>query len=287
MRLLVEPSVKDSKIFDSSCGLILSLEDYSVQSFCYFSLEEIIEIKNKYSDREIFVSINKTFLNDEIDKLKDVIIKLDNIGINGLFFYDFAVIKIKNDLGLNIDLVWNQPHMVNNYRTCDYYHSKNVKYALLGKEITLDEINEISNKSVINTMVEVVSMPSVAFSRRKLITNYYTDMGKDGKDKLEVLEKVSDKKYTLLENKYGTSFFINEIMNGTSVIKSLFDNKVDYIIYREFGIDKDLFFELVNDTISYIDNGCSDLDFVNKYNVLGDSTNFFFKKTIYRVKKNG
>ena len=31
--------------------------------------------------------------------------------------------------------------MVNNYKTCNYYHSKGVKYALLGKEITLEEIN--------------------------------------------------------------------------------------------------------------------------------------------------
>ena len=33
--------------------------------------------------------------------------------------------------------------MVNNYKTCNYYHSKGVKYALLGKEITLEEIIEI------------------------------------------------------------------------------------------------------------------------------------------------
>lgn len=287
MKLLIEPEVIAENI--NNCdGVILSLENYSVQSSTYYSFEDIKFVKDKYSNLEVFVSMNKTFLNDELDSLKDMLIKLNDLGVNGIFFYDFALIKLKKDLGLSVDLVWNQPHMVNNYKTCDYYYGKDVKYALIGKEITLEEILEISNKSKIDTMVEVVSMPSVAFSRRKLITNYYKDLGKEGTDNLTVLEKVSNSNYQLLENKYGTSFFLKDIMNGTSVIKDLYENNVKYIIMREFGIDKDVFNNLVIDTKNYISNDCSDETFVSKYkDILGENTNFFFKKTIYVVKKNG
>ena len=287
MRLLVEPSFKDSNIFNINKAVILSLVDYSVQGFCYYILDEIIDIKNKYKDLEIFVSLNKNFLNHEVEGLKEVLIKLNEIGISGVFFYDLVVLQLKKELNLDIELVWNQTHMVNNYRTCDYYFDKGVKYALLGKEITLEEIVEISNKSKINCMVEVVSLPSVAFSRRKLITNYYADMGMPSKSELIVHEKVSDKDYELLENRDGTSFFIKEVMNGTGVIKTLYDNNVKYIIMREFGIDKELFNELVIDTNKYIEDGCNSSNYVSKYTKLGDSTNFFFKKTIYKVKKNG
>ena len=287
MRLLVEPSFKDSNIFNISKSVILSLVDYSVQGFCYYTLDEIIDIKNKYKDLEIFVSLNKNFLNHEVEGLKEVLIKLNDIGISGVFFYDLVVLQLKKELNLDIELVWNQTHMVNNYRTCDYYFDKGVKFALLGKEITLEEIIEISNKSKINCMVEVVSLPSVAFSRRKLITNYFADMGMPSKSSLIVHEKVSDKDYELLENRDGTSFFIKEVMNGTGVIKTLYDNNVKYIIMREFGIDKELFNELVIDTNKYIHDGCVSEEYVSKYTKLGDSTNFFFKKTIYKVKKNG
>ena len=54
---------------------------------------------------------------------------------------------------------------------------------------------------------------------------------------------------------------------------------------REYGIPN--FLELVNDTSLYISNSCCDTNYVDKYKKLGDSTNFFFKKTIYKVKKNG
>ena len=54
---------------------------------------------------------------------------------------------------------------------------------------------------------------------------------------------------------------------------------------REKGINN--FEELVKDTKKYIEGNCQDNDYIDKYKKLGDSTNFFFKKTIYKVKKNG
>lgn len=176
--------------------------------------------------------------------------------------------------------------MVNNYKTCNYYFEKGVKYALLGKEITLDEIKEILEKSKIISMVEVVSRPSVAFSKRKLVSNYLKNEGRALENKLTIKEKITDTFYDVLEDKNGTSFYLNRIMNGTSIIKELFDNECSYIIFREYGLE-DNFFQLIIDTKKYILNGCLENDYVDKYKILGDDTNFFFKKTIYRVKKNG
>lgn len=282
MKLLIEVSSKNNLYLDNTNGIILALDNYSVESIVSFSVDEIKEIKNNTSC-EIFVKINKNLMNEDIEKVKNILIELDKIGITGVFFYDLAILELKRELNLNIDLVWNQTHMVNNYKTCDYYYSKGVKYALLGKEITLDEIIEIIKKSKITSMVEVVSRPSVAFSKRKLITNYYKDLGKEKTDELIIHEKVTDSNYLLVEDSNGTSFYLDKITNGTSVIKELFENKCQYIIMREFGID--CFSELITDTKNYISNGCIDDNYINKYKKLGDSTNFFFKKTIYKVKK--
>ena len=67
----------------------------------------------------------------------------------------------------------------------------------------------------------------------------------------------------------------------------LFENKIPYIIMREYGIDSNLFTEIVHDTKEYIKGNCQDASYITKYEKLGNDTNFFFKKTIYRVKKNG
>ena len=283
MKLLVEPMNKENLKFNCD-GLILAIKDYAVESNTYFTLEEIKNISDSFSG-EIFVKLNKNLMNDDIPFVKDILIQLDKMNITGVFFYDLAVLELKRELNLNIDLVWNQTHMVNNYKTCNYYYSKGVKYALLGKEITLDEILEIIDLSDITSMVEVVSKPSVAFSKRKLVSNYYKDMGIDGSKEIIVNEKVSNLNFDIKEDSNGTVFFLDLITNGTGIIRDLYDNGCSYIIMREYGIDN--FRELVNDTMEYIKDSCSDLSYVLKYKKLGDSTNFFFKKTIYRVKKNG
>ena len=280
LKVLVENSQKEHLSFNAD-GLILPLKDYSVESITSFGIEEIKKIREKYS-KEIFIKINKNLMNEDIEKVKDLLIELDKMNINGIFFYDLAILQLKKELNLKVDLIWNQTHMVNNYKTCDYYYSKGVKYALLGKEITLEEILEIIHKSKITSMVEVISRPSVAFSKRKLLTNYYKDLGKDASQELLVKEKISDNYYRVIEDKNGTCFYLNQITNGTSIIEKLLKNDCSYIILREYGVPD--FQELVEDTLDYIKNECRDKTYVDKYKKLGDSTNFFFKKTIYKVK---
>ena len=284
MKILVEYSHKKA-ISSSIDGIILPLQDYSVESMNFYSMGEIEEIC-KNSNVSVYVKVNKNFMNEEIDSLKEVLIRLDELKVAGVFFYDLAVLELKRELNLQLPLIWNQTHMVNNYRTCNYYYSRGVEYALLGKEITLEEILEIAKKSDISTMVEVVSKPSVAFSKRKLLTNYYTDAKEDVQKELTVLERGTNEKYHLYENQDGTSFFLDVITNGTGVISDLYHGGVDFIILREYGLE-DCFDELITDTYSYVQSGCVDSSYVEKYKKLGDSTNFFFKKTIYKVKKNG
>ena len=279
MKILIEPESKNINSFKCD-GVILALENYAVESVCYFNLDEIKEIKK--SNLEVFVKVNRNFFNEDIEGLTDILIKLDSLNVSGIFFYDLAVLQLVKELELNVPLIWNQTHMVNNYKTCDYYYSKGVKYALLGKEITLDEILEIIKSSRITFMVEVVSRPSVGFSRRKLVSNYYSDLGISGGNSLEVKEKVTGEYYDVLEDEYGTCFFLKTITNGTSIIKSLYDGGCEFIIFREYGVPS--FKELVSDTMKYISDKCNDSKYIDKYKKLGDSTNFFFKKTIYKVK---
>ena len=284
MKVLVEVGSKEIFRYVDKCdALLLGLEKFSVMNSVTFSLEEIFYIFSSYPTLEIFVKMDKNIFNDGIEEVKRVLKKLNAISIRGIFFYDLSLLELKHELSLEVDLVWSQTHMVTNYRTCNYYKEQGVRYALLSKEITLEEIIDIVKKSSIKTIVEVVSLPSVGYSRRKLVHNYYEYLKEKGKSSLSVLEKVTNKKYLVKEEDAGTFFLLDEVLNGTSVISTLYQENVDYVLFREEGIPS--FMELISDTKKYIHDGCIGEDYINKYKKLGDSTGFFFKKTIYRVKK--
>ena len=284
MKVLVEVASKNIEEYVDKCdALLLGIHKFSVMNMVSFTVDEIKDIVLKYPQLEIFVKMDKNIFNEEIEEVRQCLTELNDIPIHGVFFYDLALLELKDELSLSFDLVWSQTHMVTNYRTCDYYYQKSVRYALLSKEITLDEIVEIAEKSSIQTIVEVVSLPSVGFSRRKLVHNYYEYYQEQGTSSLTVLEKVTNKKYLVKEEEAGTGFLLDEVLNGTSVISSLYQAGVDYVLFREEGIPS--FLELISDTKKYISLDCSDTSYVEKYKKLGDSTGFFFKKTIYRVKK--
>lgn len=286
MKILIEQSTKNTDLSKYTDGLILSLKNYSSQSYLTYTFEEIEQIIKDNPDKEIFINLNKNFFNDEIESLKEILLKIDKLNVKGIFFYDLAILQLKKECNLKTDLIWSQTYMVNNYKTCNYYHSKGVKYALLSKEITLEEIKEIIAKSKITAMVETISMPSVAFSKRKLLTNYYHNLNKEAKKDLVITEKATNEEYQVLEDETGTNFFLNKITNATSIIKELYSCNCPYIILREYGIDHELFKELLIDTQKYIEGRCQDEEYINKYKNLNDFTNFFFKKTIYQVKKH-
>lgn len=284
MKVLVEVASKNIEEYVDKCdALLLGIRKFSVMNMVSFTVDEIKDIVLKYPQLEIFVKMDKNIFNEEIEEVGKCLTELNDIPIRGVFFYDLALLELKHELSLSFDLVWSQTHMVTNYRTCDYYYQKGVSYALLSKEITLDEIVEISKESSVQTIVEVVSLPSVGFSRRKLVHNYYEYYQEQGTSSLTVLEKVTNKKYLVREEENGTGFLLDEVLNGTSVISSLYQAGVDYVLFREEGIPA--FLELICDTKKYISLGCSDTSYVEKYKKLGDNTGFFFKKTIYRVKK--
>ena len=284
MKVLVEVMSKEiSNYIDSCDALLLGLENFSVLNSVTFSFNEIKEIVKQYPKIEVFVKMDKNIFNSEVEEVRRVLLELEQMSVCGIFFYDLSLLQLKQELNLSIPLVWSQTHMVTNSRTCDYYYHQGVRYALLSKEITLDEITSIAKESAIGTIVEVVSLPSVGYSRRRLVHNYYEDLGDTGSSTLSVLEKITNKKYLVKEENSGTGFLLDEVLNGTSVISDLYQANVDYVLFREEGIPS--FLELIRDTKKYIAGGCSDGSYVEKYKKLGDSTGFFFKKTIYRVKK--
>lgn len=292
MELIIKPEKEiEEYIKKGVTCFLLPLKDYSVEYSTYYELDDIKSIREKYKDIDIFVSMNKNYMNEDIDNIKKILKELDKLSLKGIFFYDAALLKIKNDLDLSIDLVWNQTHMVTNYKTCDFYNDMGAKYALLSKEITQEEIVDIINKSRIVPIVELITKPSIAFSKRKLVSHYYENFQQEKTNQIMIHEKISDTDIIVNENKDGVFFIKNNILNGCFILDCLLRNNLGYVLLKEDFINHELFMKIIDNITHYINNynNLNDIE-KNKWleqqvQLLGSSTEFFFQKTIYRVKK--
>lgn len=285
-KLLLVPKTINSNVekFD---GLVIGLKDYSVgYDFC-LDVEQLKEYVNKNNDKDIFVAINKNLTNSDLIIIENVLKELSVISIKGILFYDISILYLKQKLNIPIDLVWNQTHMVTNYNTCNYYYAEGCKYAYLSNEITLDEMLEICDKSKIKTLAMVFGHSTIAHSKRKLLSNYFEYINKNKeKNCYDITETINNNKYIVEETDLGTTIFNEKLLNG---IRPLFElnNKLDYAIIEED--DNINFEELASYFRKVVNNEIVDKEMIIKsVNELYPNTTegFFYKKTIYKVKKD-
>lgn len=262
-------------------AFIFGLENYSVH-YLGLSIEQIQNVVRMYPNIEIFISINKTIFNKDLEDLEAKMTLLDTIPIKGVLFYDLGVLSIYKRHKFHYSLGWHQTHMVTNYNTCNYYYNKGVEYGVLASEITIDEMIEIKKKTPMKLFSFMIGHPVMAHSKRHLLTNYYNSINKeyDGKEKL--LEE-HDRKYIIKEDENGTCMFEGDIVNGTQFIYQL-NSSVDYGIIYGFYIEQSLLEDIIKLTKEMLEGNSSSKIELEK--LVGNNTGFFNKKTIFKVKKD-
>lgn len=266
---------------------IVGLTDYSIN---YPSID-ILEIEKLSKKCNLFVAINKNIFNSELDDVLDKLKKIESMNILGVLYYDLGILNMVKENNLNIDLVWHQTHMVTNYNTCNYYYDNGVKYGFLANEITLDEMLEIKNNTKMKLMVEIFGYPVASHSRRLLLTNYFKSINKEKEDRTyELADRVGNLR--IKETKDGATILNGYITNGTKPLFDLIKNKMDYLVFDMQEIDEKIGLEVVKE-YNYIANNIDKIsekekeEIIDKMNILiGNNTNFFYKKTIYKVKRS-
>ena len=247
-------SIKQAEdIKDEVDAYLIPLKDLSINYTNTFTIEEIKKIQKL--KKEIFVFINKNIENSELNKLEKTLKEIETLNINGIIFYDIAIVELKKELNLKTDLVWHQEHLTTNYGAVNYWYNKGVKFAYLSSELTKREIEEIKKNTKAKLFVNVFGYIPMFTSKRHLVDNYINTF--DIKEKGNKIYK-EGKYYNIDDNKNGTTVYSDYILN----IKEEID--VDYLIYNSNMIDN--------------------FNNILKNNTLKEENGFLYKETIYKVK---
>lgn len=281
-KILTIPSslneIKKTK--DKVDGFIIGIKDMSINVNYYINISEL-EILNSI-DKDIFICLNKNMHNGDLNKVKDILIKLNDYNIKGIMYYDVGVLNIYNSLDLNYDLVWAQEHLTTNYNTINYWNKFGVNYAYLSSDITEEEIIEISEHSKAKLIVNLFGYLPMFVSKRHIVKNYLEYFNLKDNSKINYMEK-EDKIYPIIDSDIGTSVYSNNILNG---IKSILKLDVEYVVLNSFGIELDKFINIIKFFRNV--NSSNVEEYNNKINNMFENIDecFLNTKTIYRVKKN-
>ena len=284
MKLLIMPKSIDQieSLIEDIDGVIVGIKDLSINQPAYFTLDEIKKINEiiKNNGKEIFVSLNKNMFNKDLEILEYTLLQLDNLKLNGILYYDIAIVNFKKNLKLVTPLVWNQEHLTTNYLTSNFWYEYGAKYIMLSSEITIDEINEIALNANAKTMVPIFGYLPMFVSRRHLVKNYLDTFKIKDDSNINYIEK-ENKIYAIIDSNDGTIAYSNKCLNGINETLKL---NVDYIVLNSFNINNATFKRVVS--MYNIANESNVQEFKEEIDkMLETDTGFLYKETVYEVKK--
>ncbi|MBQ3475359.1 MAG: U32 family peptidase [Bacilli bacterium] len=288
------PSKENFELYSHQCfdGFFIGIKGLSSNFNSYIDekeLKSVIDVLNK-SKKKIFICLNRLYYNSEIDKVKDFIIKISKFDITGICYTDLGVLNILNEIRYDKDIFWISNHLGTNSKTVNFLEKRNVSYALLSTEITLDEVISIKKNTNINIGIKLYGFLNMATSSRKLLSNYFDYIKENNEKNNYIIEdKVKKEKYKVVEDR-DTNFFTGKVLNGIKYLPKLIDNGLDFIILDDYMLSTNDFYNII-EAFSSLRNAKDDKDFVNNIiDVVNCNTyydifdGFLNKKTVYKVE---
>lgn len=278
MKVVVKVNTKNIKDYiNAGCNaFIFCLKNLSSFTKESFSIKEISDIKHKYKDLDIYVSIDKHIFNRDISYLKDCLKELDFLDIKGIMFYDLSILQLKQELNLKTDLIWAPNFLVTNYKTCNFYQKLGVSSVVISNCILLSDIEKILKNVKFSCFINAFGYQLMSLSDRKLVSNYFKEI-KETDNKKNHYMKENGRKFEIVENENCTFTLSDKVFDISSCIKSL--NKYNpNLILDEISIPHTKFIKILK---IYLNNPKKEeIEKVIKTDLMFLNTN-----TIVRVKK--
>lgn len=274
---------KTNKKFKNANAFLFGLKGFS-------TLEEEITLEelSSFSNKKLFLAIDKNMFNSDLSSLEEVISSIDKYDVSGILFYDLSVLSIAKRYNIKTPLIWSQDFLVTNYKTCNFYEREGVSGACLASLITHDEICEICNKTKFDIFVYGFGYQMMALSKRKLISDYFEYINdEDNKSIHYMIEK--DNKYPTIEASVGTKMYSDEVLNSIKYINEFKKAGIKYIILDNFMIDDNTFSKISKMYERAVNEDLNDEELIameKEINSLipNSSTMFLDKKTVFKVK---
>jgi U32 family peptidase len=191
-------------------GLYIGLNGFSHRCVAYFNREDIGELVTlaHQSGKQLFIMLNRLYPETELAGLSRLILELKNLAVDGIVFSNHAVLMLAKQHGWQHQLIYQADTLVTNKEDAWFYtsHCSNV---ILAKEITLADIEQISNGNPQYFGLIVHGYLNLSYSRRLLLTNYLNYVNKSiSLDQQYFLqEETREQLMPIIEEDGGTSIY--------------------------------------------------------------------------------
>ncbi len=201
-------------------ALYLSGKAYGLRSFAQnftiCEMEEGIEYAHKKGVK-VYVTVNIFSHNDDLEKLPQYLIQLEQLGIDAIIVSDPGIISMANKLIPAIPLHLSTQANCTNWRSVQFWERQGVTRVNLARELSFSEIEYIKKRADAEIEIFVHGAMCISYSGRCLLSNYLTHRDSN----LGECSQPCRWKYSLMEeSRSGTYYPIFEDDRGSYILSS-------------------------------------------------------------------
>ena len=141
-----------------------------------FSNEEINDA-TKYAhslNKKVYVTVNIVFHDENLDGLKDYLLYLNEINVDGIIASDIVVLKLIKDLKLNVKVILSTQASTLNSFTAQFYKSFGVDQIVLAREALTKDIKAIKEKTGLELECFVHGAMCMSISGKCILSSFMT-----------------------------------------------------------------------------------------------------------------
>lgn len=179
------------------------------------SAVELVHSENK----KIYLTCNTLPRNNELEALPDYLKYLESIGVDALIIADMGVLSLAKKYAPNTDIHMSTQVGIVNYEAANALYNMGASRIVTARELSLDEIKGIRDKTNPNLEIEVFvhGAMCMSFSGRCILSDYM--VGRDA-NRGDCAQPCRWKYHLVEETRPGQYFPINQEDNGTFIFNS-------------------------------------------------------------------
>lgn len=220
-------------------NFIVGTKYFSCRQALSLDYQELKDLNEQLKDKKLWVLVNALIEEHNLDELVDHLAKLDEIKIAGILFQDFSVLQICKENNYNFEMIYSPDTLNTNQATLNYLKTLGINSAFLAREIPLDEKMMIAKNTDLKTMVQVHGVEYMAYSKRKLLSNYFKETGIDHgvliDDNLTIQANAIDYRCHIYEDKFGCHILSEKQLCTLDILSNF--SCFDYLYFESLFID--------------------------------------------------
>jgi U32 family peptidase len=166
----------DAAISEGADAVYLGLRDFNARmrakNFSYNQFDAIVD-KLHGMGKRIYVTVNTIFEEWEKNRIYPLLKYLDEVGVDAVIVQDFGTIKLIRDNFPNLKITASTQLNIASSKAVNLLSKYNVKRVVLSRELSLDELKKIRNRTSAELEVFVHGSLCISYSGLCLFSSYY------------------------------------------------------------------------------------------------------------------